>query len=277
MPERAPLLWVICIRELYVSVICIVDVNDSPVASVNHKALQLLLFLCKHSLVDADCSCSTYLLFSDWISCLTVAWHVIASIDQVFLHPNAVGRRRRGTRSTWPDRINFRRLTEWPLSCVDPLMVLSVLNSLEELALASAGSFVLFFFFDCTVDRSFHFNFLTSRPIPLCAILQCQLSISCPQVRYWCTPRIRNVGLLLSLLLPIVLEHVVGHWVPETLCRCFGRHPFAPASSQFLNMASKTVETRIEWRRRRLRCPSYIKSVCLFMLGVIHTDYWHPF
>ena len=122
MPERAPLLWVICIRELYVSVICIVDVNDSPVASVNHKALQLLLFLCKHSLVDADCSCSTYLLFSDWISCLTVAWHVIASIDQVFLHPNAVGRRRRGTRSTWPDRINFRRLTEWPLSCVDPLM-----------------------------------------------------------------------------------------------------------------------------------------------------------
>ena len=144
MPERAPLLWVICIRELYVSVICIVDVNDSPVASVNHKALQLLLFLCKHSLVDADCSCSTYLLFSDWISCLTVAWHVIASIDQVFLHPNAVGRRRRGTRSTWPDRINFRRLTEWPLSCVDPLMVLSVLNSLEELALASAGSFVLF-------------------------------------------------------------------------------------------------------------------------------------
>ena len=61
--------------------------NDSPVASDNHKALQLLLFLCKHSLVDADCSCSTYLLFSDWISCLTVAWHVIASIDQVFCTP----------------------------------------------------------------------------------------------------------------------------------------------------------------------------------------------
>ena len=165
----------------------------------------------------------------------------------------------------------------WILSCLEfPWRIgfsgfvsfIGPLSTISKLTLLSS---------DCPVDRSFHFNFLTSRPIPLCAILQCQLSISCPQVGYWCTPRIRNVGLLLSLLLPIVLEHVVGHWVPETLCRCFGRHPFAPASSQFLNMASKTVETRIEWRRRRLRCPSYIKSVCLFMLGVIHTDYWHPF
>ena len=185
---------------------------------------------------------------------------------------------------TWPDQFQE---ADWvasllcgsshgPLSLEFPWRIgfsgfvsfIGPLSTISKLTLLSS---------DCPVDRSFHFNFLTSRPIPLCAILQCQLSISCPQVGYWCTPRIRNVGLLLSLLLPIVLEHVVGHWVPETLCRCFGRHPFAPASSQFLNMASKTVETRIEWRRRRLRCPSYIKSVCLFMLGVIHTDYWHPF
>ena len=179
---------------------------------------------------------------------------------------------------TWPDQFQE---ADWaasllcgsshgPLSLEFPWRIGSCIGRLVRLV------------FVCPVDRFFHFNFLTSRPIPLCAILQCQLSISCPQVGYWCTPRIRYVGLLLShsvfsRLLPIVVEHVVGHWVPETLCRWFGRHPFAPASSQFLNMASKTVKTRIEWRRRRLRCPSYIKSVCLFMLGVIHTDYWHPF